>query len=142
MSLIKWFNGKYLLQNLKKSKGLLTLLVLIIPIITTLIIVSINASIFEVVVDEITLSYANLIGMYIIPFIISVIVGGYVYKRNSVDFINSMPMNRKTIFFTNFIAGVLIIFAIQVLTLITNLVCASIFTELFIPIYLYLAQVC
>ena len=68
MSLIKWFNGKYLLQNLKKSKGLLTLLVLIIPIITTLIIVSINASIFEVVVDEITLSYANLIGMYIIPF--------------------------------------------------------------------------
>ena len=134
MSLIKWFNGKYLLQNLKKSKGLLTLLVLIIPIITTLIIVSINASIFEVVVDEITLSYANLIGMYIIPFIISVIVGGYVYKRNSVDFINSMPMNRKTIFFTNFIAGVLIIFAIQVLTLITNLVCASIFTELFIPI--------
>lgn len=134
MSLIKWFNGKYLLQNLKKSKGLLTLLVLIIPIITTLIIVSINASIFEVVVDEITLSYANLIGMYIIPFIISVIVGGYVYKRNSVDFINSMPMNRKTIFFTNFIAGVLIIFAIQVLTLITNFVCASIFTELFIPI--------
>lgn len=134
MNLTKWFNGKYLLQNLKKSKGILTLLVLIIPIITTLIIISMNTSTFELVLDEITLSYANLIGMYIIPFIISVVVGGYIYKRNSVDFINSMPMNRKTIFFTNFVAGVLIIFAIQGLTLITNLVCASIFTELFIPI--------
>jgi len=134
MNLIKLFNGKYLLQNLKKSKGLLTVLVLIIPVLTTLMLVSYNTSSYTVFIEEGNLSIINIVGMYIIPVIVSILLSGYIYKMNSVDFINSMPMNRKTIYFTNFVGGVLIILALQILCLITNIVCASIFTKLFIPI--------
>ena len=134
MNLTKWFNGKYLWQNLKKSKGILAVLILIIPVITTLIIISENASPYDFYIEEYTLSSVNLVGMYIVPFIISVLLTGYIYKRSSVDFINSMPMNRKTIYFTNFVGGVLVILAIQLLTLVTSLVCTKIFTEVFIPI--------
>jgi hypothetical protein len=134
MNLTKLFNFQYLKQNLKKSKGLLTLLVLIVPVLTTLMLIAMNNSIYEYVIEEEALSIINIIGMYAIPVLISIILCGYVYKRNSVDFINSMPMNRKTIYFTNFVAGLLVILAIQVLTLITNLICANVLTDLFIPI--------
>lgn len=134
MNLTKWFNGKFLLQNLKKSKGILAVLILIIPILTSLIIISENASIYDFYIDEYTLSAVNLIGMYIVPFIISVLLTGYIYKRNSVDFINSMPINRKTIYFTNFVGGILVILSIQALTLATSFACAKILTEVFVPI--------
>lgn len=133
MNLTKLFNGKYLKQNLKKSKGLLTLLVLIVPVLTTLVIITQNSSKYECVMEEGVLASVNIIGMYILPIIISVILSGYIYKRNSVDFINSMPMNRKTIYFTNFVGGIIIILFIQVLTTITSLVCANICTGLFLP---------
>lgn len=133
MNLTKLFNGKYLKQNLKKSRGLLTLLVLIIPVLTTLVIISQNTSKFDCAMEEGVLASINMIGMYILPIVISIILSGYIYKRNSVDFINSMPMNRKTIYFTNFVGGIIIILFIQVLTFITSLVCASICTTLFLP---------
>jgi hypothetical protein len=134
MNLTKLFNFQYLKQNLKKSKGLLTLLVLIVPVLTTLMLVAMNSSIYEYVVEEGSLSLINILGMYVLPILVSIILCGYVYKRSSVDFINSMPMNRKTIYFTNFVAGLLIILATQILTLITNLICANVLTDLFIPI--------
>lgn len=133
MNLTKYFNFKYLLQNLKKSKGILTVLVLIIPVLTTLILISRNTNIYNTIIFEFELASINILGMYIIPFIISVILGGYIFKRKSVDFINSMPMNRRTIYFTNFIGGLLVIVAIQCLSLVTNLICARIFTQIFIP---------
>lgn len=133
MNLTKLFNGKYLMQNLKKSKGIIALLVLIIPVLTTLVIISQNSSTYECAIEESVLLSVNLIGMYIIPIVLSVVLAGYIYKRNSVDFINSMPMNRKTIYFTNFVAGILIILAIQILTLVVSLVCENMFTGLFLP---------
>ena len=45
---------------------------------------------------------------------------GYVFKKNSVDFVGSMPLTRSTIFVTNFIGGLLFILAIQVLTAIVT----------------------
>lgn len=134
MNLTKLFNGKYLKQNLKKSKGLLTLLVLIVPVLTTLVIISQNSSKYECIMEEGVLASINIIGMYILPIIVSIILSGYIYKRNSVDFINSMPMNRKTIYFTNFIGGIFIILLIQILTLVVSLICTNIFTGLFLPI--------
>ena len=134
MNLIKLFNFKYLKQNLKKSRGLLTLMILVIPVLTTLMLISLNNSTYDCVVEEMELSIINMFGMYIVPVLLSIVLSGYIYKKSSVDFINSMPLNRKTIYFTNFVGGLIIILAIQLLTLISSLVCANIFSSLFIPI--------
>ena len=134
MNLIKLCNFKYLKQNLKKSRGLLTLMILVIPVLTTLMLISLNNSRYDCAIEEVELSIINLFGMYIIPVLLSIVLLGYIYKKSSVDFINSMPLNRKTIYFTNFIGGLIIILAIQVLTLIASLICANVFTDLFVPI--------
>lgn len=113
MNLTKLFNKNYLMQNLKKSKTGLLITTLIVPILTVLIMIN-SYSDFN---DSIFVSnIINLIGMFIIPIVISKILFGYVFKRKSVDFIGSMPINRKTIYITNLIGGILIIFLIQLLT--------------------------
>lgn len=132
MNLTKWFNGKFLIQNLKKSKGLLILLILVLPILTTLQLIAQNSEQYVTVIESNNLAIINIFGMYIIPFIISVILAGYIYKKNSVDFINSMPMNRQTIYVTNFIGGVIVILATQILTMLLSFVCSSMLPNLFI----------
>jgi len=104
MSLTKYFNKNYFKENIKKSKGLIALLVIIVPLITILsILLLINPQNYTKVLYENEIIWANLICMYIIPVALSFILFGYVYKKSSVDFINSMPLNRKTIFITNMI---------------------------------------
>lgn len=138
MNSTKLFNFKYLKQNLKKSKGLLTILVLIIPVLTTLMLISINSSEYDVVVETEEYNFINYFGMYIFPFVVSVILTGYIYKKNSVDFINSMPISRKTIYFTNFIGGILLILLAQILTLISSLICSIMLKDMFLPVGLIL----
>lgn len=115
MNLIKLFNIKYFFQNLKKSKTLLSLTILIVPILTLLILININNMDINLTDMMYGCNTINLLGMYVIPICISFILFGYVFKRKSVDFIGSMPINRKSIFITNLIGGILIITLIQML---------------------------
>ena len=121
MNLGKLFNFKYLKQNIKKSKGLITFLILIIPIITSLILIGSNSSEYVSPTYQTTITIANILGMYGIPVILSFLLYGYVYKKNSVDFVNSMPLTRSTIFVTNFIGGLILILIIQVLTALVSI---------------------
>ena len=118
MNLTKYFNFNYLKENIKKSKGVLLLLILVVPFFTilTLALMYNNKNNIELLNMK-NIIFVNLIGMYIIPIGISFSLFGYVYKKSSVDFINSMPINRKSIFITNSIAGILIITIIQLLTM-------------------------
>lgn len=134
MSLTKLFNFKYLMQNLKKSKGILTLITLVVPVITALMLISYNTTSYTSILYGLDFSIINIFGMYIMPIILSSALYGYVYKRNSVDFINSMPMSRSTIYATNFLAGIIIIVMVQILTLIVNIVCSCILPNIFLPI--------
>lgn len=132
MNLIKSFNFKFFKENVKKSKGAIALLVLIVPIFTLLS----NVLLFDdsyvnfTSIEEI--SMLNCFGMYIIPVLISFVLFGYVYKKNSVDFINSQPINRKTIFITNTLGGVILITLIQVITAIILLICGAVLPNLLI----------
>ncbi len=126
MNLTKYFNINYLKQNIKKSKGFIALLVIVVPLITVLSILFLSNSgkyIRILEVEEIV--WPNLICMYIIPISLSFVLFGYIYRKSSVDFINSMPINRKSIFITNSIAGIILITLIQVLTLIFIILCNS-----------------
>ena len=108
MNLIKSFNKAYLKENIKKSRGL---------------ILGLNKEYYTTVVEKPEVMWVNLIGMYVIPFILSFSLFGYVYKKASVDFINSMPLNRKTIFVTNTIGGILLIALMQAITAIILFIC-------------------
>ena len=115
MNSTKLFNVKYFFQNLKKSKTLLGLTIVIVPILTLLMLINMNNADMNLTDLIYGTNSVNMIGMYIIPICISFILFGYVFKRKSVDFIGSMPINRKSIFITNLIGGILIIALIQIL---------------------------
>lgn len=138
MSLTKLFNFQYLKQNLKKSKGIITLISLVVPVLTALVLITYNTDSYVSILYGLDLSFINIIGMYVMPIILSSALYGYVYKRNSVDFINSMPMSRTTIYATNFLAGIIIILFSQVLTLIVNIVCSFTLTNMFLPMAMIL----
>lgn len=129
MNLMKLFNINYFKQNLKKSKVVLSIFIGLIPILNTIILLMMITTNRNYVMDFFEVSTINLIGIYILPVIISICLFNYIYKKKSVDFINSMPISRKSIFFTNLISGILIftsmlfvnVIVISVLTLIFNL---------------------
>lgn len=130
MNLIKSFNFKFFKENLKKSKGAVALLILLVPIFTSLVTVLLLNEYNTNIPSKISFSSINFIGMYIIPVIMSLVLFGYVYKKKSVDFINSQPINRKTIFVTNTIGGIILITIIQIITAIVLLICGAILPEL------------
>lgn len=133
MNLTKLFNFKYFKQNLKKSKGIVALLLIVVPIFTTLFTVLVlNSGTGIHTPSKSELIIINVMGMYIIPVLMSLVLFGYVYKKKSVDFINSQPINRKTIFITNTVGGILLMGIIQAVTAVAVLICGAILPELII----------
>lgn len=125
MSSTKLFNKNYLLENIKKSKGLLILFLSLVPIFTCISLVLMANNQELGILSNFEISIINIIGMYVIPVIISYSLFGYIYKKVSVDFINSMPINKKSIFVTNTIGGILLILLMQAITLILLFICNS-----------------
>lgn len=104
MSSIKYWNPKFAIQNMKKSKGVLTLFLGMFPILNFLVLLLLFRE-SNSTVNLTTISILQFIGMYIIPFIVGISLFHYLFKRKSVDFIGSMPLSRKTIYVTNVITG-------------------------------------
>lgn len=118
MNLTKWFSKNYSIQNLKKSKGALAIMLVIIPVITLFCLYNYDNSIFETPYEVAPLIVANIVGMFVIPFILSNVLLGYVYKRNSIDFVNAMPITRKKIYLSNMITGIIYLILLQVINFI------------------------
>lgn len=118
MHLKNWFNYKYLLQNLKKSKSLLALLVGLLPLINTLMLLFYASSVRIEIATLTNISWLNYVGVYAYPVVLAIALLGYTFKKKQVDFIGSMPINRKTIFTTNVIGGIIILTSIMVLNVI------------------------
>ncbi len=118
MNSIKWFNKNYLFQNLKKSKGLLAVFLIIVPLLSvlSLILLSNRDGIGYTNITFNEVSIFSILGMFVIPIVISIALFGFVFKRKSSDFINSMPINRSTVFVTNSIGGILLLIAMVLIT--------------------------
>jgi len=125
MNLTKLFNLNYLKQNFKKSKVILSIFIGLIPILNTIILIMNFNSGYVLGFSEI--SIINFIGVYVLPVIISICLFNYVYKKNSVDFINSMPISRKSIFVTNTIFGLLIFLSMLIVNLILMIILTFVF---------------
>jgi ABC-2 type transport system permease protein len=83
------------------------------------------------------LSIPAIFGMYIIPFIMAVTLFSFVFKKDSVDFINSLPLKRSTIYITNIIGGILLFFFIFSVTSLFMWLFSNFFDNLVIPKMMY-----
>lgn len=140
MNLVKLFNLKYFIQNIKKSKMAIILFLSVVPIFTSLLIITSASNSY--VSSFIELASPNIIFMYITPFILSFSLFGYVYKKRSIDFIGSMPISRKSVFATNTLGGIILIIIMQLITLLCTLIFGAvtdslIFTKMVWDIFLY-----
>lgn len=133
MSLMKSFNFNFLKQNLKKSKGGVILSLIIVPLVISIymVVMGINSSSSEFISPDI-FGMIDLVFMYIIPFVYSVFLFGFVFKKPSTDFMNSMPVNRKTMFVTNTIGGIGLMTIIQLLSAFTVLLWGGLFGNLIV----------
>lgn len=133
MSITKSFNFDFLKQNLRKSRGAIILCLVIVPLIMSiyLVVAGIVSSKPEVIYPE-SIIRTDLVFMYVIPYVLSSVLFGFVYKKKSTDFINSMPINRKTLFVTNTIGGIVLITIIQVVTGLLALLWGAIFSNIIV----------
>lgn len=122
MHLTKLFNLSYFLQNAKKSKTILFILALLVPLFTSLVLILGEMQI----VRFSDLTAVNMIGLYVIPLLLSKELFNFVYKKNSTDFIASMPISKKSIFCTNTLGGIAILVIIQLINMLCTYILSGI----------------
>ena len=128
MSLTHLFNYKFFVENIKKSKGIILLLSLVLPVFTLLMLSALSDD-KESAIKFWQLGSFNIFLMYVLPVVLSVQLFSFVFKKKSCDFIGSMPIPRKTLFVTNTLGGIVILVLIQAVTAILSLVFAKVFTS-------------
>ena len=134
MSLTKLFNKNYFVQNILKSKAVIALVIGIVPILNAIFMLTMSAdTTTPILADMREISILNILGMYVLPLVLSLCLFGYVFKKKSVDFINSMPLTRKSIFITNSIGGILLIVIMMLLNILLLGIETLIFSNLIIP---------
>lgn len=131
MNLKALFNVNFLKENLKKSAGSLAFFLGIVPIINIIILIICLINKIEFMEFNL-LSLTTILGLFIIPIVLSKTLFGFVFKAKSVDFIMSKPLSRKTIYFTNIIGGILVLIAFM---LINSLIIGvfGLFSNLVVP---------
>ncbi len=105
---MKYFNYKFLKENLKQGKGILLFFLILLPFsnIVYLFISNLNK---KYIISFSHLSLLTYLGMIIIPLVIAYVLFGFIFKKKNVDFYLSQPINRKSIYITNFIGGCFLI---------------------------------
>ena len=130
MNLTKLFNFNFIKENIKKSVGILLFLFFIIPTVNVLYLFNmLNQQIY--VIDLMDLSKMTYFASFIFPAVVAYILNSYLFKQNSLDFYLSKPINKRKLFFSNILAGLLLILVL----LIINIIIFSLFnlTNLSIP---------
>lgn len=126
------FNFSYLKENIKKSKAIILLCMILIPIVNGIILLM-NCSQNDNFMPSIyELSGLVLFGMYIIPIVLSITLFSFVYKRGSIDFSLSMPISKRQIFLTNSLGGIVVILLMQIINFIITFVISLIYNNLII----------
>lgn len=130
MNLRKLINFNFIKENIKKSLGILLFLFFIIPIVNILYLFNrLNQQIY--VINLIDLTKMTYFASFIFSVVIAYILNNYLFKQNSLDFYLSKPINKRKLFFSNILAGLLLILVL----LIINVIVFSLFnlTNLSIP---------
>ena len=115
MNLTNLFNFKFLKENIKRSKATILLLTLLVPVINVIYFLM-NYANSSITIPEIAeLHPLSLIGIYIIPVLLSITLFSFIYKRKSSDFVMSLPVSKKQIFISNTLGGIIIILVMNII---------------------------
>ena len=80
------------------------------PIFTFIMMLGYTTDSYNMIVGDLEkLSPVVAIFSFILPVILAITLFSFIFKRKSVDFVNSMPISKKSIYVTNFIGGTLLI---------------------------------
>lgn len=133
MDLTSWFNFKFLKENFKKSRAIILLCIFLLPIltfITNLIKISDSS---DFIPNIYHLSYLFIVGLYIIPIVLSITLFSFVFKRKSCDFVMSFPITKRQIFMTNTVGGIGLILILNILNCLMLFLVSLISSNIFIP---------
>ena len=133
MNLKTFFNFNFLKENIRKSKGILAFLLGIIPVINIIYLVVLLNINHGTLLTFNTLSFFTYFGILFIPLGLSLSLFSFIFKKASVDFILSKPVNRKSIYITNTIGGILLILLFVILNTFIFGIFGLLFSELIIP---------
>ncbi|MGM9881931.1 MAG: hypothetical protein ACI31S_03725 [Bacilli bacterium] len=132
MSLTSLFNFKFLKENMKRSKAIMFLCTFLIPIINVIcyLMKFVNSgystpSMFE-------LSILSIVGLYVVPVILSITLFSFVYKRKSSDFVMSFPVTKKQIFLSNTLGGIILIVVMNLVNALLSLVASLLLSNVLI----------
>ena len=132
MSLTSLFNFNYLKENIKKSKAIILLCMLLLPILNGIILLMHGSTGDNFVASIYDVSGIILFGMYVIPIVLSITLFIFIYKKGAVDFTLSMPINKRQIFLTNTIGGMAIILIMQIINFIVMLLVSLIYSNIIV----------
>lgn len=122
MNLTNLFNIKFLKENMKRSKAVVLLLIFLIPVLNVIIYLM-NIPIYRTLMPTIMeVQPLSLIGMYVIPIILSIMLFSFIYKRKSSDFVMSFPVSKKQIFISNTIGGIVVIVVMNLINYLFSLI--------------------
>lgn len=132
MNLTSLFNFNYLKENIKKSKAIILLCMLLLPILNGIILLMHGSTGDNFVASIYDVSGIILFGMYIIPLVLSITLFSFICKKGAVDFTLSMPINKRQIFLTNTIGGMAIILIMQIINFIVMLLVSLIYSNIIV----------
>lgn len=129
MSLTSLFNFNYMKENIKKSKAIILLCLLLPPIINFIILLMNCSNDYNYMPSTFEASSVILLGMYVVPVILSITLFSFVYKKGSTLFTLSMPISKKQISATNTLCGIVIIILMNFINLILSLIISVIYSN-------------
>lgn len=115
MNLTKYFNFKFLKEHIKSRAGLIFGMLALLPIFTILYFVILLLNHRTGIILFSSLGKVTLIGAFLIPVVLAFALFGFVLKKKSVDFYLSQPIDRKTIYLTNILGGLILLTGILLL---------------------------
>lgn len=133
MNLTSWFNFKFLKENFKKSRAIILLCIFLLPILTFITNLTKISDSSDFIPNIYHLSYLFIVGLYIIPIVLSITLFSFVFKRKSCDFVMSFPITKRQIFMTNTVGGIGLILILNILNCLMLFLVSLISSNIFIP---------
>lgn len=132
MNLTSLFNFQYLKENIKKSRAVILLMIFLIPVINVIYYLMNSSNSNYIIPSILELQPLSLVGMYILPVILSITLFSFIYKRKSSDFVMSFPVSKKQIFISNTIGGIIVILAMNIVNYLFTLIATLLLNNILI----------
>lgn len=109
------FNWSYGKQNLKANAGIYMISLLVLPLLMIPSLLNQSPRWMHYITLR-DLAFIPGIYVWIMPMVLALVLYGFLFSRKQVDFVGSLPINRRCIFWTNYWIGIGILVSSLLLT--------------------------